>query len=297
MPEATGGFTDIRRSLFSSFTIKSRMIAGGALIFATWVATIAISIHGLVQARSQSRYEQGIFNLSSQVHYAYEGWLTDDDQSNMYVGLAELRDASQNQLMATTWGQVQSGYSQAQTTLTKLSDSNIQSVANLARQTLSDLSVYNQFTQQFYNQDQSGNLAGAITTMTVTNAQISNTVQSDFNRLSVVASSLSSSSGAGTVSSIHSSLYLLVLLSLVGMAISGIAIMAPIILSISRPAREVLEVLEEVEAGRLDVRSITSSDDEFGKIAKELGFMNVASGPLVRSSYHADRQAAGEEVT
>lgn len=34
----------------------------------------------------------------------------------------------------------------------------------------------------------------------------------------------------------------------------------------------------------------------FGEIAKELGFQNVASGPLVRSSYHADKQAAGEEV-
>jgi lipoic acid synthetase len=30
--------------------------------------------------------------------------------------------------------------------------------------------------------------------------------------------------------------------------------------------------------------------------AKQLGFSNVASGPLVRSSYHADRQAAGEQV-
>lgn len=30
--------------------------------------------------------------------------------------------------------------------------------------------------------------------------------------------------------------------------------------------------------------------------AEELGFNNVASGPLVRSSYHADRQAAGEHV-
>lgn len=40
--------------------------------------------------------------------------------------------------------------------------------------------------------------------------------------------------------------------------------------------------------------------DEFamlGQVAKDLGFSNVASGPLVRSSYHADRQAAGEIVT
>ena len=35
---------------------------------------------------------------------------------------------------------------------------------------------------------------------------------------------------------------------------------------------------------------------QFAEIAKQLGFKNVASGPLVRSSYHADKQAAGEEV-
>lgn len=34
----------------------------------------------------------------------------------------------------------------------------------------------------------------------------------------------------------------------------------------------------------------------FAEFAKKLGFSKVASGPLVRSSYHADRQAAGEEV-
>lgn len=34
----------------------------------------------------------------------------------------------------------------------------------------------------------------------------------------------------------------------------------------------------------------------FATRAREMGFTNVASGPLVRSSYHADRQAAGEDV-
>lgn len=37
--------------------------------------------------------------------------------------------------------------------------------------------------------------------------------------------------------------------------------------------------------------------NEFAACAKSLGFKNVASGPLVRSSYHADKQAAGEEVS
>lgn len=37
--------------------------------------------------------------------------------------------------------------------------------------------------------------------------------------------------------------------------------------------------------------------DELGQIAHEMGFTHVASGPLVRSSYHADKQAAGEKVS
>jgi len=37
--------------------------------------------------------------------------------------------------------------------------------------------------------------------------------------------------------------------------------------------------------------------NELGEFAKKLGFTHVASGPLVRSSYHADRQAAGEDVS
>lgn len=36
---------------------------------------------------------------------------------------------------------------------------------------------------------------------------------------------------------------------------------------------------------------------ELGDFAKALGFNNVASGPLVRSSYHADLQAAGKGVS
>lgn len=36
---------------------------------------------------------------------------------------------------------------------------------------------------------------------------------------------------------------------------------------------------------------------ELGEEAKKIGFSRVASGPLVRSSYHADKQAAGEDIS
>lgn len=34
----------------------------------------------------------------------------------------------------------------------------------------------------------------------------------------------------------------------------------------------------------------------FAELAEKLGFTNIASGPMVRSCYHADKQAAGEHV-
>ena len=48
----------------------------------------------------------------------------------------------------------------------------------------------------------------------------------------------------------------------------------------------------------LPVKRYVTPDEftEIGEYARQLGFQNVASGPLVRSSYHADLQAAGEAV-
>ncbi len=44
-------------------------------------------------------------------------------------------------------------------------------------------------------------------------------------------------------------------------------------------------------------RYVTPAEfNELADFAKSLGFTHVASGPLVRSSYHADKQAAGEMV-
>ncbi len=37
--------------------------------------------------------------------------------------------------------------------------------------------------------------------------------------------------------------------------------------------------------------------DELAELGYELGFTSVASGPMVRSSYHADLQAAGEKIS
>ncbi|HSG04525.1 MAG TPA: lipoyl synthase [Marinobacterium sp.] len=77
---------------------------------------------------------------------------------------------------------------------------------------------------------------------------------------------------------------------------------------------EIIEVMHDMRAHNIDMitigqylqpsrdhlpvdRFVTPEEfKEFERIAKELGFSHVASGPLVRSSYHADLQAKGEKV-
>lgn len=88
-----------------------------------------------------------------------------------------------------------------------------------------------------------------------------------------------------------------------------------IMLGLGETNEEILETLEDLRAHDVDMvtlgqylqpskyhlpvsRYVTPEEfKEFAEFAKALGFKNIASGPLVRSSYHADKQAAGEEVS
>ena len=77
---------------------------------------------------------------------------------------------------------------------------------------------------------------------------------------------------------------------------------------------EIIEVMKDMREHNIDMLTIgqylqpsrdhlpvrryvdPSEFDEYTAIANELGFTHAACGPLVRSSYHADKQAHGEEV-
>ena len=77
---------------------------------------------------------------------------------------------------------------------------------------------------------------------------------------------------------------------------------------------ELIEVMKDLRANGVDMltigqylqptkhhlaveRYVTPEEfKEYETIGNELGFTNVASGPMVRSSYHADMQASGESI-
>lgn len=88
-----------------------------------------------------------------------------------------------------------------------------------------------------------------------------------------------------------------------------------LMLGLGETNEEIIAVMEDMRKHNVDMltigqylqpsryhspvdRYVTPEEfNDLGTIARGLGFTNVASGPLVRSSYHADRQAAGENVT
>ena len=87
-----------------------------------------------------------------------------------------------------------------------------------------------------------------------------------------------------------------------------------LMLGLGESLDEVKEVLRDLKAHRVDMITLgqylqpskdhlkverfvhPSEFDALKKFAETLGFDQVASGPLVRSSYHADKQAHGETV-
>jgi len=88
-----------------------------------------------------------------------------------------------------------------------------------------------------------------------------------------------------------------------------------LMLGLGEERDEVIQVMRDMRAHDIDMitlgqylqpsrdhlpvkRFVTPEEfDDYARIAEELGFSRIASGPLVRSSYHADQQAHGEKIS
>lgn len=94
----------------------------------------------------------------------------------------------------------------------------------------------------------------------------------------------------------------------------GIPTKSGLMLGLGETLEEIQDVLKDLRAHDVDMltlgqylapsrhhhpvmRYVTPQEFEELRIyAKQIGFTHVASGPMVRSSYHADKQAAGEKI-
>ena len=95
----------------------------------------------------------------------------------------------------------------------------------------------------------------------------------------------------------------------------GITTKSGLMLGVGESEKQIIDVLKDLRAHQVDMLTLGQylqpskhhltveayiHPDQFNKykdIATELGFSQIASGPMVRSSYHADLQAAGEAIS
>ncbi len=95
----------------------------------------------------------------------------------------------------------------------------------------------------------------------------------------------------------------------------GVLTKSGLMLGIGEELEEVEQVMADLRAHNVDMltlgqylqpsrdhlaveRFVTPQEfDALGELGKKMGFKHVASGPMVRSSYHADKQAKGESVS
>jgi lipoic acid synthetase len=88
-----------------------------------------------------------------------------------------------------------------------------------------------------------------------------------------------------------------------------------LMLGVGENEQQVLDVLADLRAHDVDMLTLgqylqpskhhlaveeyitPEQFDRYKELATKMGFSQVASGPMVRSSYHADLQAAGESIS
>ncbi len=208
---------------FQRLGIRGQLMGVFAAIGVIWIASLAVAASGLLSARSHAQDAAGTFTASQLEHSAYEGWLTQDDQSNMYAGLAALKDPSQAALLDATWAQVLQGHAQAVHSLERLATLvHSPQLRHAVRATTGDLAAYSAFTSRVRADVLGGDPKRAVQVMSVDNAAISNQVQGDFDALATPFATAASGDRTATQRTVSHALTATVAIAIAGLALAGI---------------------------------------------------------------------------
>lgn len=143
---------------------------------------------GVTAFSSASRHADSLHNMrgyDSTINEARAQWLTDDDAMNMYVALKSLHDPSQDDLASTQQKTLEDAYSATLDALkkakTQATDAKDQDLINGL---LSDLPTYQGFTEKMIADVQANRIVDGVTEVTVNNADISQSIQDRFAKIS-----------------------------------------------------------------------------------------------------------------
>ena len=288
VPPITSGMAYVNR-----LSIRTRMIglcagAVGALVVFAFVAILATQ--AMTSKSKQATHDQQAFSTLS---HAYEAWLLDDDQSNMYAAVLALRDPSQHGLAETTWGQAAAGYADAVKQLAATGKLvSTPKEKQLVSEISANLASYNHFSLLLRGYAEKGNIARAVHVVTVDNLKPSNALPVEFEALRGDLKTNADASAASLKAKGSSSTTILIIVALIAaplVLLLGVFIMR----SITGSLKRLLSVADRIAEGDLEAdHDAVKSNDEIVKATKALRERIV--GYLKPIADAADRVSEGD---
>jgi methyl-accepting chemotaxis protein len=260
-------------------TVRARLIALGATLSVLLAVVAVVAVTGVTSIRSAYNADQTPGNDRDTAAVAYEGWQQADDQTNSFAALAALKSASQAKLMGIAWKQVLAGRAQTTSNLKAMLATPLSPKARaLTEQLTKDLTEYNAWGDLMYagvsglanvNNPVTINAAinAAVRDITVSNATISNKVQSDFDSLRAQLGREDDALSGQIPTTVSSTLTLSIVIGIVALLLAaGITFL--IIRSITRPLAKVADAADRVAEGRGVVELDVHGRDEISKVAE-----------------------------
>ncbi|MGZ6624752.1 MAG: methyl-accepting chemotaxis protein [Solirubrobacteraceae bacterium] len=279
------------RRMLSRLGVRGRLFAMAIALIGLGAVCVVVATSGLIGQKAKVHQVDATFKTFQAERNAYEGWLTADDQMNMYAALAVLQDPSQGQLASVTWNQVVEGHAQSVAALRWLiAHASLPSVRTHAESTLTDLTQYYGFTLRMRAAALRGNPRLAVRLVTVNNAPASNKTQADFDAMGKTLSAAAATINGRANSAASSSEQLVIIVALITIVLS-VLITLWLARSITRPLGEITAAAEKIAEGDLTVTVRADTDDEIGRLATAFGNTVDYLGEMAGA---ADRIADGD---
>ena len=255
------------RRIMSRLGVRGRLFAMAITLIGLGAVCVVVATSGLIGQKGKVHQVDSTFKTFSAERDAYEGWLTADDQTNMYAALEVLQDPSQRRLAGVTWEQVVQGHAQAIASLRWLTAHASEPAArDSAHSTLSDLNQYYGFTLRMHQAVLNGNPRLAVRLVTVDNAPSSNKTQADFDAMGKTLTASAARINAQANTAAGSSEQLVIIVALITIVLS-VLITLWLARSITRPLGEITAAAERIAEGDLHVSVRADGEDEIGRLA------------------------------
>jgi methyl-accepting chemotaxis protein len=278
-------------NFLARFSVRTRLVALVSLLLGTFLLSTFIASFGFSKTHSLTAYSQLGTDTQARASAANDGFLLDDDQSNMWAAVIALKDPAQQQLADDTWKQATDGRQQALDNLKATREiADLPSERALLDKADADFAAYDAFGQKAHALGLAGDILGAVRVLTVENSDVSLATAKDLSDLKDLETSLVDASNK-TVATSASTGHLQVWIIFTASAVVALGLAIALIASILKPIRETLTMLAHIAERRFDERVEVRGSDEFSKVSTALN----AAAQSLDDAERADREAKARE--